>query len=137
MPAILRSFRCPICYGAKRKVDCFLQKEFCEQKRWEGVASSSADLPAIMAVRGGMVFHYDPRPRKAYNMVAFMKALAGIDENAEGDDSDAENGGTEVFVFRLTFFVFLSFVFFFLSFFLFLSALYFFFILFCEGVIAK
>lgn len=92
---IVSFFRSPISDGAKRKVDCFLQKEFCDQKRWEGIASNSADLPVIMAVRGEGLFHYDPRPRKAYNMVAFMKALAGIEENAEGDN---DNGGTEVFI---------------------------------------
>lgn len=66
-------------------MDCFAQKELCEEERWAGAAD---DLPAIMAVRDDEMFEYGDRPKKAYNMVAFMKKLAGIDDSYFDDDDD-------------------------------------------------
>lgn len=70
---------------ALRQVDCYLQKELCEQPRW---ARARGKLPSLVVMREGEVFEYEDRPKKAYNMVSFMKNLAGIDDSYFEDDDE-------------------------------------------------
>lgn len=70
-------------------MDCFAQKELCGQERWGGAGGVDGRTPSLFAIRQGKVFEYGDRPLKSYNMVPFVKNLAGIDDNyEEGEDDD-------------------------------------------------
>eukprot|EP00904_Undaria_pinnatifida_P002486 jgi/Undpi1/12238/HiC_scaffold_5.g01914.m1 len=90
-----------MCDLVASSVDCFAQSELCGQARWGGEGGVDGKTPSLFAIRDGKVFDYGDRPLKRYNMVPFMKKLAGIDENYEkqqfrsGEEDEDEDGYSE------------------------------------------
>lgn len=73
------------------QVNCFAQKELCEQDRWRDAADygKMPELPFLVSLtREGDISRYGHRPLKRYNIVMFMKDRAGIDDRSFDDDGD-------------------------------------------------